>query len=675
MADDEQVNEEQVDVTIPEMWSLAKPPAAHGDDEDLTEEQKKAAAAAAGGPKVGKLIKYLNDIEDQEELETKIQERDPATNHSLLLWATLTGKFVVVEWLVKKAKRNAFAFGNEKKELTVFDKWVEIRKEVEDREREKLLNPPEEDADADDEEKQPDPTADQLVFEALSEFHEEWAERANCIVKSIGELGVYQGNRDEQGTKCGLGQTLFPDGDMYTGEYRDNQRHGRGTYFWANHGMIYCGQWAGNKRHGVGRMIFADGARYFGAWADDKIHGVGRYTYPDGSTYNGAWVDGQKHGEGAYTFVDGSRYSGAFVDGEFVSGEWILGASGTRYVGRFKNGVPSGKGVFVFKSRDGGSYRQEGEYVAGKWIPGPLSNKGATPAVELVVQRRSISVGFTAECAALSAEDLVRAINFEPFRTWLDGCGEQLDILHQWHCPHCRAVCSWHSQRRGADRQGKCIGCARQAHSWRRRDRPPSSDDAAAHCAHRRRPHRRGRRAEQLRRGRDDGSGAPPGRREVLQRGIQRRIPRCRHCGPAPQHQCCLHDGTAYAAEPRRGAHQRRVQRDRVHPEGAPRHDHDRTVTPRPAVGQDARRLHESARCAPCGRRHHVPGGRHHRRRELRARLDQHRQITAGDHRAAAPAHPHSSRHRRPARYRTPAGGRAQPQQAEGRGRRRVAVE
>jgi radial spoke head protein 1 len=421
MADDEQVNEEQVDVTIPEMWSLAKPPAAHGDDEDLTEEQKKAAAAAAGGPKVGKLIKYLNDIEDQEELETKIQERDPATNHSLLLWATLTGKFVVVEWLVKKAKRNAFAFGNEKKELTVFDKWVEIRKEVEDREREKLLNPPEEDADADDEEKQPDPTADQLVFEALSEFHEEWAERANCIVKSIGELGVYQGNRDEQGTKCGLGQTLFPDGDMYTGEYRDNQRHGRGTYFWANHGMIYCGQWAGNKRHGVGRMIFADGARYFGAWADDKIHGVGRYTYPDGSTYNGAWVDGQKHGEGAYTFVDGSRYSGAFVDGEFVSGEWILGASGTRYVGRFKNGVPSGKGVFVFKSRDGGSYRQEGEYVAGKWIPGPLSNKGATPAVELVVQRRSISVGFTAECAALSAEDLVRAINFEPFRTWLEG--------------------------------------------------------------------------------------------------------------------------------------------------------------------------------------------------------------------------------------------------------------
>lgn len=422
MADEEQLNEEQVDTTVPEMWSLAKPPLPNADDEEMTEEQRKAAEAAAGGPKVGKLIKFLNDIEDPEELEAKLQERDPATNHSLLLWATLTGKFVVVEWLLKKCKRSAFAFNNDKKDITVFEKWVEIRKEIEDREREKLLNPPEEeeeDADA-DEDKAPEPTAEQLVFEALSEYHEEWGERAACIVKAIGELGVYQGYRDEQGTKCGLGQTLFPDGDMYTGEYHDNQRHGVGTYYWTHHGMIYCGQWISNRRSGIGRMIFADGSRYYGAWSDDKIHGVGRYTYPDGSSYNGTWVNGVKHGDGTYTFPDGSKYTGSFVDGDFVSGEWILGASGTRFIGRFKNGAPSGKGVFVFKSRDGGSFRQEGEYVNGTWRPGPLSTKGAVPKLELVVQRKRIQVGFTNECAALSAEDLVRCINFAPLRDWLD---------------------------------------------------------------------------------------------------------------------------------------------------------------------------------------------------------------------------------------------------------------
>mmetsp|Transcript_318 Transcript_318/g.1246 ORF Transcript_318/g.1246 Transcript_318/m.1246 type:complete len:636 (-) Transcript_318:94-2001(-) len=387
----------------------------------MTDEQRKVAEAAAGGPKVGKLIKFLNDIEDPEELEAKLQERDPATNHSLLLWATLTGKFVVVEWLLKKGKRAAFAFTNDKKEITVFEKWIEIRKEIEEREREKLLNPPEEEDDGDaDEEKAPEPTAEQLVFEALSEYHEEWGDRALCIVKSIGELGVYQGFRDEQGTKAGLGQTLFPDGDMYTGEYRDNQRFGVGTYYWAQHGMIYCGQWNANRRHGIGRMVFADGSRYYGAWSDDKIHGVGRYTYPDGSSYNGCWVNGVKHGDGVYTFPDGSKHTGSFVDGEFVSGEWILGSSGTRFIGRFKNGAPLGKGVFVFKNREGGSFRQEGEYVNGTWRPGPLSTKGAVPKLELIVQRKRIAVGFTHECGALSAEDLVRCVNFAPFREWLE---------------------------------------------------------------------------------------------------------------------------------------------------------------------------------------------------------------------------------------------------------------
>lgn len=422
MADDEQLNEEQVDTTVPEMWALAKPPLPQVDgDEEMTEEQKKAAEAAAGGAKVGKLIKFLNDIEEPEELEAKLQERDPATNHSLLLWATLTGKFVVVEWLLKKGKRAAFAFSNDQQELTVFDKWVEIRKEVEDREREKLLNPPEEEEaeGEDDEEKAPEPTTEQLVFEALAEFHEQWGERANCIVKSIGELGVYQGHRDENGTKCGLGQTLFPDADAYTGEYKDNQRHGTGTYFWSQHGMLYTGQWQFNRRHGIGRMVYADGGRYYGAWQNDKIHGVGRYTYPDGSSYNGEWQNGVKQGEGVLSFRDGSKYAGSFVDGEFVSGEWILGSSGTRYVGRFKGGVPSGKGVFIFKARDGSTYRQEGEYRDGKWLPGALSNTGASPIVELVVQRRAIRIGFTTESAALSAEDLVRAVNFAPFQEWL----------------------------------------------------------------------------------------------------------------------------------------------------------------------------------------------------------------------------------------------------------------
>ena len=73
MADEEQLNEEQVDTTVPEMWAFAKPRVANPEElEEMTPEQRKAAEAAAGGPKVGKLVKYLNDIEDAEELEAKI---------------------------------------------------------------------------------------------------------------------------------------------------------------------------------------------------------------------------------------------------------------------------------------------------------------------------------------------------------------------------------------------------------------------------------------------------------------------------------------------------------------------------------------------------------------------------------------------------------------------------
>lgn len=413
MADDELNNEEQMDTTVPEMWALAKPPAPEGEDED--------APKPAPGPKVGKLVKFLNDIEEIEELEQKLQERDPATKQSLLMWATLTGKFVLVEWLVKKGKRSAFAFHNDDKSLTVYDEWTRVRKEIEERERERLLNPPEEEeaAEDDDEEKAPEPTADQLVFEALSEHHEEWGNRAQAIVKSIGELGVYQGHRDEHGTKCGLGQTLFPDGDLYCGEYQDNRRHGTGTYAWSNQGMMYCGAWNNNVRDGVGRMVYPDGGRYYGAWRQDHPEGVGRYTYPDGSSYNGNWHRGVKQGEGTLTFTDGSQYIGSFVDGNFVSGEWKLGNSGTRYIGTFANGAPTGKGVFVFRNGKEGTFRQVGEYIDGKWVPGTIATAETVPTMELVVQQKTLSVGFSSECGALSPEDLVRVVNFEAFRSWL----------------------------------------------------------------------------------------------------------------------------------------------------------------------------------------------------------------------------------------------------------------
>lgn len=411
-----------VDETVPELWKLAKPPAPADDD-----------GSKPQGPQVGKLVKFLNDIEDQEEFETRIADRDPATSQSLLTWATLTQKFVLVEWLVKRGKRAAFAFSNGKKEITIADKWTEIRKELEEKEREKLLSPPEDTTAADEEDdegKAPEPTAEQLVTDALGDLSEELGNRFQCIVKIIGELGVYQGARDEQGTKTGLGQTLFPNGDMYCGMYLDNQRHGQGTYYFAQDGMIYTGQWRNNLRHGVGRCVYPDGGRYLGLWVDDQRHGEGRYTYPDGSSYSGEWDHGVKHGNGSYSFTDGSSHVGAFVDGDFATGEWRLAGGLVRYVGSFKNGAPMGKGVYVFKSSkdQAQAYLQEGHYDASRqWIPGRIAPMDGTDGatVDINVQRRQLTATTTNESGTLNTEDLVKAVNFGPAMGWLNAVDQE----------------------------------------------------------------------------------------------------------------------------------------------------------------------------------------------------------------------------------------------------------
>jgi hypothetical protein len=44
----------------------------------------------------------------------------------------------------------------------------------------------------------------------------------------------------------------------YVGEYKDGQRHGQGTYTWAD-GTKYVGAWRDNKQHGQGTYTWADG--------------------------------------------------------------------------------------------------------------------------------------------------------------------------------------------------------------------------------------------------------------------------------------------------------------------------------------------------------------------------------------------------------------------------------
>ncbi|KAH9588744.1 MORN motif [Trypanosoma melophagium] len=513
--------DEEFTTELPLIWQFVHPeyvrPAGSGENsaagsEDSAaeeEEEEDEVIRKKNAPKISKLLRYLNDIEDDEELERILQERDPVTQQTLLQWATRQQHFLLAEYLVKRAKRAAFGFNIESTEMVIYTKWEEMRPELptpaeiqarqqrRDQKRAARLaekqqrrleayalrhggdannmydedgqpragdddnNDDEEEENEEDEEEEDEenePLPEELVFEALSEYHDEWGDGGAGVVKRVGELGVYDGGRRKcDGAKHGVGHALFPNGDAYTGEYVGNMRHGLGLYWWATQGIIYTGQWHNGIRHGIGRITYPDGSHYRGLWVRDEKHGTGRYLYADGSSYDGAWAHNMKHGYGVYRFTDGSSFHGSFVENAFVSGEWRLASGTTRYIGNFEKDVPVGAGVFLHRlgPTQHGAFQQEGYYHKGEWHPGILhGTTRVPPRLEVfaphqqkqqseVLQQQSsqkrkkekekshknkdttveaprrVPVTFAQECNGGTMADLVKAVNFSPVQRWM----------------------------------------------------------------------------------------------------------------------------------------------------------------------------------------------------------------------------------------------------------------
>jgi hypothetical protein len=55
-----------------------------------------------------------------------------------------------------------------------------------------------------------------------------------------------------------------------------------------------------------------------GHWHDDQKHGYGTYTWADQDQYIGYWKADQFHGHGIYINADGTRQEGIWENDEFV---------------------------------------------------------------------------------------------------------------------------------------------------------------------------------------------------------------------------------------------------------------------------------------------------------------------------------------------------------------------
>ncbi|MEW6601981.1 MAG: hypothetical protein AB1499_13495 [Nitrospirota bacterium] len=104
------------------------------------------------------------------------------------------------------------------------------------------------------------------------------------------------------------------DGALFRG-YSKTDKHGQGTMKWPN-GDEYTGDWKNDKMDGRGIMNWANGDLYDGEWKDDIMNGQGTYIWSNGDEYTGSWKNGLQDGQGTFTYADGDVISGVFSSGE-----------------------------------------------------------------------------------------------------------------------------------------------------------------------------------------------------------------------------------------------------------------------------------------------------------------------------------------------------------------------
>lgn len=84
-----------------------------------------------------------------------------------------------------------------------------------------------------------------------------------------------------------------------------------GTYVWQS-GQMYSGVWQENRRHGLGKQVYPNGDIVIGFWSRDELYGDVKIKFSSGKTYYGEIKHGRYVGP-ATIYDNGLRYTGFFT--------------------------------------------------------------------------------------------------------------------------------------------------------------------------------------------------------------------------------------------------------------------------------------------------------------------------------------------------------------------------
>nr|CUU98553.1 hypothetical transcript [Hymenolepis microstoma] len=156
-------------------------------------------------------------------------------------------------------------------------------------------------------------------------------------------------------------------GDSYTGEWKDDKKHGRGVQMWKKSGLFYEGYWEDGKRCGTGILYAIDKncqhrKIYSGSWKDNKRHGYGENWYSCDEFYEGEWLEDKRSGWGRQYYKDGSMYEGEWLHDKRWGRGMLRLPNENRYEGEWVNDMKNGNGKFIFHSTN--------QVMEGIWIDG-----------------------------------------------------------------------------------------------------------------------------------------------------------------------------------------------------------------------------------------------------------------------------------------------------------------